>query len=400
MTVTTQETRPMEPRPEPPARRGGGLRALAVAVGAIGLLVVLLVTMAVVGLLMSRVETRTRTYPAAARLEVEVRSGDVRVDAVERDDIAVEERVRFSWRRPSSSQALAGGVLRLDGGCTGVNWAPCGISYRLEVPAGTEVVVRTGGGDLRVAGVRAGVKLDTGSGEVAIDRVTGTVDVNRGAATSPSTRSRATSGPSAGSGNIDVRGVTGAVAAETSGGDVRVDGATRGARISSGSGGLTVRGVTGAVDAQTRGGDVGVARVRGDVRAHSGSGNVNVDGVTGAVDATASGGDVGVTDSTGGTVQARSGSGSIVVDGVEATRVEAVSAGGDVRVSAVERAPERVLATSGSGDVQVVVPDEVYQLSVRSGSGEVDTTGVREDSRSPRRITAHTEGGDVSVRTS
>jgi len=143
-------------------------------------------------------------------------------------------------------------------------------------------------------------------------------------------------------------------------------------------------------------GDLTVAGVRGEVDVRTGSGNVHVREVVGPVSATTSSGDVTLT-RTEGDVRARTSSGNVIGEQLAGRRIEARTSSGDVRVEAVRTPPDSLTATSSSGDIRVVVPDEVYRVDANTSSGHVDLS-LRQDLAAPRRIEARTSSGDVVVR--
>jgi hypothetical protein len=143
-------------------------------------------------------------------------------------------------------------------------------------------------------------------------------------------------------------------------------------------------------------GDLTVAGIHDAVDVRTGSGNVHVREVVGRVSAQTSSGDVTLT-RTEGDVFARTSSGNVTGDQLASRHVEARTSSGEVRVQVVGTAPDTLTATSSSGDVRVVVPDEVYQVDAHTSSGNVDLS-LRQDPASPRRIEARTSSGDVVVR--
>ncbi len=143
-------------------------------------------------------------------------------------------------------------------------------------------------------------------------------------------------------------------------------------------------------------GDLTVAGVRGVVDVRTGSGSVHVREVVGPVSATTSSGDVTMTRIEG-DVRARTSSGNVIGEQLAGRRIEARTSSGDVRVEAVWTPPDSLTATSSSGDIRVVVPNEVYQVDANTSSGHLDLS-LRQDPAAPRRIEARTSSGDVVVR--
>ena len=125
--------------------------------------------------------------------------------------------------------------------------------------------------------------------------------------------------------------------------------------------GATIEGMEGDVDVSADEGSIELARLRGAVRADADQGAVRASGLRSA-------------------------------------EVDASSDQGEVFLRFLE-VPQRVVAESDQGDVEVVVPDgdELYALTTDSDQGNVDRE-IRADPRSDRSITATTDQGDVIVR--
>ncbi|MFB7645994.1 DUF4097 family beta strand repeat-containing protein [Streptomyces sp. NPDC056084] len=107
-----------------------------------------------------------------------------------------------------------------------------------------------------------------------------------------------------------------------------------------------------------------------------GGGEITVRGLSGTTYANSDGGTVRVTDSAAKTVTA-------AVDGGDAT----------ASFSAV---PDKVDVESGGGDATVRLPQGAYDVDANTGGGNRKVS-VKTDARSPHKIKAKTDGGDVSV---
>ena len=132
----------------------------------------------------------------------------------------------------------------------------------------------------------------------------------------------------------------------------------------------------------------------------------------------ASAGDVAVRDYTSGVpLRLKSSSGDVDVTGVTAPEVDLKSSAGEVHASAIRSPvvsvdssagdvrldmvapPSKLVATSSAGDVHVTLPDAIYALDASSSAGDVSDRGIRQDPRSPRKLTVRSSAGDVSVDT-
>jgi hypothetical protein len=69
---------------------------------------------------------------------------------------------------------------------------------------------------------------------------------------------------------------------------------------------------------------------------------------------------------------------------------------GDVDVD-LTSAPSRFEATTDVGDVELRLPDAAYAVDTDSDVGEIDVSGVVQDDRAPRSVTAKTDVGDVTI---
>ena len=109
-------------------------------------------------------------------------------------------------------------------------------------------------------------------------------------------------------------------------------------------------------------------------------------------------GDLGVVGGQIPTLLASTGSGDISVLGSVSGRATLKAGSGDLSV-AFAQDPIQVTATTGSGDLDIVVPGDraAYVVHGRTGSGDfgshVDTSDT-----SPRSITAQTGSGDLTIR--
>ena len=133
------------------------------------------------------------------------------------------------------------------------------------------------------------------------------------------------------------------------------------------------------------------------VDVHTGSGNVAVAGLTAGATLTTSDGSVKATGVLG-NLSMRSSNGNVTATDTRSEHVDASSSDGSVRLD-LASSPIEVRATSGNGNVTVLVPDQpgvAYQVSSHTGNGR-QAVSVRTDPSSPRHITARSGDGDVRV---
>ena len=203
-------------------------------------------------------ETRTSTYDVLgdlAGITLDLQDADVQIDG---GSAAVEVRKvdRFAFGRPSTERrSVRDGVLTLVSRCPDQVLGGCRTSYRLTVPDNVPVTIRTSSGAVNLTGVRASVKVNTGSGSISAARFCG----HSLAAVSDSGTVSAAAECSVE--QLTLRSRSGDVHAVVPAGRYRVD-------AESDSGTRRVRGVTDADDALFQ------------VQALSTTGDVSVDGIS------------------------------------------------------------------------------------------------------------------------
>jgi hypothetical protein len=188
------------------------------------------------------------------------------------------------------------------------------VTLDIRAPAGIQLDLKTGSGNVEVSGVTGGAKVHTGSGNVVAQDLAGDVDLQTG---SGSVNAVTISGPlnvETGSGRVDLEAVTGAINASTGSGGMDVRTAAGSVRLETGSGGIDYQGAPeGNCRFQTGSGGI-TLRLPSDLNAqvdlHTGSGSI---GVAFAVEGNSTRQDVkGVVGSGGDTtIYAQTGSGSI-----------------------------------------------------------------------------------------
>lgn len=246
----------------------GGWRALGAVLTA---LLLILGTTGVASWLVRKTEAVDRTYQrTVSRVVVDSGSGDVTVAAGADGEIRLHERRFWSWSKPVDQVTWEGGTLRLSFRCPPVSLGPgCGVDYRLRVPAGVPVEVRTGAGDVTARDLAGPVTLTTGSGDLTVSRLSGGLALRTG------------------SGDVTADGIGSARAdARTGSGNVYLsfDAPPRAVTARAGSGDVTLvvpRGDRYRVAARTGSGGVAVRvdqdpRAPGVLTADSGSGDVTI----------------------------------------------------------------------------------------------------------------------------
>ena len=129
-----------------------------------------------IALFTEHTDTHTRVVAAAPSIVVDVRTGDVRVVAADRDDIRLTTKEkRSAWGGGHVEVATDGARLHLGDRCDKVPVvdAPCSVSYVLEVPRRTAVRLVAGTGDLHAENLEGAADLRSGTGDLHVEGVRG-----------------------------------------------------------------------------------------------------------------------------------------------------------------------------------------------------------------------------------
>ena len=127
-------------------------------------------------------ERTTLAQPGPVRsLEVDVEVGRVEVVPGEGDGATITRTRRYLVGAPRTREALVEGVLRVEAECQSAVAAGCAVDYRLEVPAGVPIRIRTERGSVSVTDMTGMVEVDAGAGNVRLTRTRGPVKVDTAA---------------------------------------------------------------------------------------------------------------------------------------------------------------------------------------------------------------------------
>ena len=223
------------------------------------------------------------------KLYIELRNGDAEIDATE----TTTSSIRIDGRDADKVE-----VVQVDDEIRiiqpkqhGFSFFESSIEVAVTVPTGSQLMMRTGSGDLATHGELKAVQVKTGSGDVSLDRITELVSIRSGSGDVVVNSAKGRIEVTSGSGDIVVHDSDGDIDIKTGSGDVSIDRALRG-RLSttSGSGDLSV-GVVAGVPVWT---DIVVSPAGGvhsslkgagrpapgqdhlEIRARSGSGDVTL----------------------------------------------------------------------------------------------------------------------------
>ncbi len=137
-----------------PTPRG---RSPWLVVGAVlAVLGIIWAAMNISGLLLRQTATESASVASAARLVVDLDSGDIRLTATEGDEVDYQARLVWSYDRPEVQASTRGDVLEISAGCDTewIGW--CEVDLDISVPAGVVVEARTSSGDVRASGLDQG----------------------------------------------------------------------------------------------------------------------------------------------------------------------------------------------------------------------------------------------------
>jgi hypothetical protein len=176
---------------------------------------------------------------------------------------------------------------------------------------------------------------------------------------------------STGSGDLEIGGIEGTVTAEAGSGELKVDNLGANARLETGSGEIHANNVHGAATLQTGSGNLDLdLSGAGDVKAQTGSGSIRIHGVSGGLHAEAGSGNIDVAGDPTGEWRLESGSGNVAAHVGSATKfnLNAETGSGSVHV-------DQPLLSQGTLDRQHIVGTVNGggpTIRVTTGSGNIE----------------------------
>ena len=291
------------------------LRMLGVMVATLSLL-----TMALPAAAESRIEKNLELQPGG-HFTVESEVGSVTVTGAsrpgarivvtsERDDLESELEITFT-----NSPGWASVTARRKNESF---WSHgLSVHFEIEVPAATRTQIRTGGGSLKVSGLRGESNLRTSGG------------------------------------SIEVTGLNGNLQAHTSGGSIHI------------------QEVTGDVHIETSGGGIDVEAVEGNLQAHTSGGGIHIERVSGYVEAKTSGGPIRATYSRGnkhgGELETSGGSIEVAIDPSANLDLDASTSGGSVSSDL----PVRVVGTISHSSLHGSIGSGGESLRLHTSGGSI-----------------------------
>lgn len=149
----------------------------------------------------------------------------------------------------------------------------------------------------------------------------------------------------------------------------------RSLRVEVGSGRIDASDIETSVNARTSSGAVAVRGARGPVDVQSGSGRIELDSISGEL-------------------RARTGSGQIEGESIAARQIYARTSSGGLRLELT--GPRDANLSTGSGQIDVTVPQDRYRVDSRTGSGAVEVE-VGQDPAADKQLELATGSGDIQV---
>jgi hypothetical protein len=295
---------------------------------------------------------RTFTASPGAVLEVLTTRGAIDVSAGSSDQIVVQgtATVRLGFNVPANALELAqrvaanppierdGNTFRLRSPLTDEEQRAVTVSYRVRVPAGTEVRSETDSGATTVAGVGGRVSVTSQSGAVVLSRLGGAATVLGS------------------SGGVRVDDMAGDLDVQTQSGRITLRGLGAGLRVRTQSGGVDAHFTNvahGLTDVETSSSGIELAGVRGGLMVSSGSGHVRASGSPGAP----------------WDVTVRSSSVELFFDRAAPLNLEVTSGSGDVYVAGLGLQNTAIAKGTAAGTLDGGGP--LVRASTRSGSVKV-----------------------------
>jgi hypothetical protein len=246
---------------------------------------------------------RTETFqtPGAARLDVRLGAGEIRLEASEtaettvtleplRDNDATHEAIQEARVEQRGDEILVDvrGSRRFGRGTD--------ILIEIACPEESSVRAKSGSADIKGRGRFGSVQAESGSGDIQFSDVSGDAEIN------------------AASGDVQLARIGGRGRINTASGDVQLSSVAGEAKINSASGDVQIREVGNRLEVNTASGDVNVGEASSSLSANSASGDQTIGSVSqGKVDLKTASGDIKIGIREGSTlwVDARSRSGEV-----------------------------------------------------------------------------------------
>ncbi|MDH3730843.1 MAG: DUF4097 domain-containing protein [Acidimicrobiia bacterium] len=205
---------------------------------------------------MSRVE-RSFAVTGRPRLEVKVKSGDIRIRQSATDDVVVVLDGSDKWLERISIDQIGDDTIRVE--ATGRTGLLGRVEVVASVPAGSDVDIKVESADVFVDVDVTELRVGVGSGDVRAGLVTGNAQIK------------------AGSGDIHIDEIQGDLEVSVASGDVRVKEVLGDTKAKGASGDIVLERVAGRVEGSTASGDITIRAFEGpDLRVTALAGDVTL----------------------------------------------------------------------------------------------------------------------------
>lgn len=292
------------------------------------------------------VQSKSFSVSKGGRLEISVRTGDIRISPWNKNEVHVEADGIDEEELDRLKMSQTGNTVRVEFRSRGRgNW-DSSPHFQINVPVEFDVDMKTSGGDLEVSGsVNGKIDGSTSGGDIKLADVVGTVDMSTSGGDIHVGDIKGNVKLGTSGGDIELRKVEGEAEVRTSGGDIKVESVGKKLDASTSGGDITIGDVGGEAKVSTAGGDVNVGRVSGGARLSTAGGNIELRGASGTVVAKTAGGDLDLRDVSG-SIDGRTAGGDIRAELVPSGKgtSELKTAGGDIKLSIPENAKATIEA--------------------------------------------------------
>ncbi len=312
------------------------------------------------------VRSKSFTVSKGGSLNVSVRSGDVRINSWNKNEVFVRAEGIDNEDLEYLTMKQSGNRVSVEFRPRG-NWGwGRGPKFDISIPADFNVDMKTSGGDLEVVGAITGkIEGKTSGGDIRLEDAVGSVEMSTSGGDIRVGNIKGSVELSTSGGDIDLKKVDGDAEVRTSGGDIKVESVGKRLQAKTSGGDIEIGTVGGEVTASTAGGDVKVGKVSGGARLRTSGGDIRLMGASGNVDASTAGGDIDLRDITG--------------------SIEAKTAGGDIKAEMRPSGKGTSELKTAGGDIRLAIPDNakatieaVIYLEGRWGSRK-DRYEIRSD---------------------
>ncbi len=283
------------------------------------------------------VRAKSFTVTKGGRLEVSVRSGDIRISPWNKSEVYVQAEGIDGDDLDRLKMTQSGNNIYVEFRPRRSSWSRSP-RFEINTPNEFNIELKTSGGDLEIAGAINGqITGSTAGGDISLSDVIGPLEMS-------------TSG-----GDIRAGDVKGNAKLTTSGGDIELKIVSGEVVVRTSGGDIIVGSVGKRLDAKTSGGDISIGDVGGDVKASTAGGDVKVGKVTGSAQLSTAGGNVELRSASGG-VTAKTAGGDIRLQDITGS-IEAKTAGGDIRAELIPSGKGGSELKTAGGDIKLWIPE-------------------------------------------